>query len=251
VEPAPTLGGFHPVRSRSPAHVRRPAQATREAAHAHCSFVGLDERSEACGRGELPRLDARRVRFLPHGVRAQGHRGGIPHGHRQRDGCDPADLGDAAGRCLPVRARGRPLGAPSHPDGRRPVLFRDRIRVRLCAQPHGAAGAARDLRHRDGRRMGGRGVAHHGVDPAAGARIRVGPAAVGLSGRLFSRLDRVRPVLPVYRLARHVHDRRRAGAARVLHPPPRSRIAGLASGGDGRQHGCGAALALAARALRG
>ena len=63
---------------------------------------------------------------------------------------------------------------------------------------------------------------------AACARLRLGPAAVGLSDRLFPRLDRLRRAVPLHRLARHVHGRRRPGAARPLHPPHtcRSRRAG-------------------------
>ncbi len=74
-----------------------------------------------------------------------------------------ADPGDAADRRLPVRPRGRPLGPPADLDGRRAALLGDRIRFRLRAEPDRAADAARDLRHRHGRRMGRRRLAHHGI----------------------------------------------------------------------------------------
>ena len=83
--------------------------------------------------------------------------------------------------------------------GRRPALMVDillvfdpRIRIGLCAEPDRADRFARPVRRRDGRRMGCRGVAHHGNDPAACPRIRLRPAAIGLSGRLLHGLDRLR-----------------------------------------------------------
>ena len=56
-----------------------------------------------------------------------------------------------------------------------------------------------------------------------------GLAAVGLSGRIFAGLDRLRPAVPVHRLARHVHGRRPSGAAGALYPPQRAGIAELAA----------------------
>ena len=84
------------------------------------------------------------------------------------------------------------------------------------------------------------------IDTAAGARLRVGPAAVGLSGRIFPRLDRLWPAVSVYRMARYVHDRRPTGAAGVLHPPHRPGIAELEADDGAQQHVGDRAIALAA-----
>jgi hypothetical protein len=153
-------------------------------------------------------MDARRVRFFPAGFRAHGHRPGIQHRCDRRHRRHPADLGDAADRRLPVRPCGRPLGPAADPDGRHAALLADRIRLGLRAELDRAPGAARDLRHRHGRRMGRWGIAHHGKHPAAGTRLCFRPPAIGLPGRIFSRLDRLRASLSVHRLARHVHGRR-------------------------------------------
>ena len=87
--------------------------------------------------------------------------------------------------------------------------------------------------------------------PPRGARLRLGPAAVGLSHRLPARLARL-PALPVHRLARDVLRRGRARPARPLHLPPRAGIAELQrrGGQDGRKHPGGAEVPLAARDLR-
>ena len=78
---------------------------------------------------------------------------------------DPADTGDAAARRVAVWASGRSLRPPADADGQRAALFGARIRVRLRAEPHGAADPARALRRRHGRRMGRRRLADHGIDP--------------------------------------------------------------------------------------
>ena len=238
---------------RRPAGDRRRGLKTAARAgrtsHAHRSAFRLDQRTKARRRGQLPRLDARRFRFLPHGVRAQGHRHGIRHRHHRRHLRHPADFGDAPGRRLSVRPRRRPLGPPADLDGRRAALFGDRIRLRLRAEPDGAARPARHLRHRHGRRMGRRRFADHGIHSAEGARLRVGPAAIRLSGRLFPRLDRLWPAVSIYRLARHVHGRRHSGAAGLLYPAQRSGIAELEADAPPQQYLGDRAIALAARHL--
>ena len=87
--------------------------------------------------------------------------------------------------------------------GRRPTLMVDillvfdpRIRVGLRAEPDRADRAARPVRRRDGRRMGRRRLADHGNHPAAGPRLRLRAAAIGLSDRLFHGLDRLRLAVP-------------------------------------------------------
>ena len=166
---------------------------------------------------------------------------------------DPADAGDAPDRRVHFRPRRRPLGPPADPDGRHPVVFGDRVRLRLLAQSDRADRAARALRRRDGRRMGRRRLADDGNHSAARARLRLRAAAIGLSGRLFHGLDRLWRAVSLYRLARHVHGRRDPGAAGALYPPQRSGIAELEQAGRGRarQHAGGAEGALAARDLCG
>ena len=72
--------------------------------------------------------------------------------------------------------------------GRRPTLmvnillvFDPRIRFGLCAEPHDIHRVARTVWRRDGRRMGCRRLADDGDHSAACPRIRLGPAAIGLS----------------------------------------------------------------------
>src|SRR6185437_1302355 len=77
--------------------------------------------------------------------------------------------------------------------------------------------------------MGRRRLAHHGIDSATYPRLRIRLATVRLSDRIFSRFDRLRAVVSVYRLARHVHGRRHSRAARVLHPAQRAGTAELAA----------------------
>ena len=118
----------------------------------------------------------------------------------------------------------RPLGAylfgrAADRWGRRPTLMVD---------------LARHLRRRHGRRMGRRRLAHHGIDPTAGARLGLRPPPIGLSGRLFPRLDRLWLVVPIYRLARHVHGRRHSRPARALHQAYRAGIAELEPADRGR-----------------
>ena len=55
---------------------------------------------------------------------------------------------------------------------------------------------------------------------------------------------------PVYRLARHVHGRRRSGPARLLYPPQRAGIADLETDDGPQQYAGGLQVALAARHLR-
>src|SRR5450432_2389573 len=76
--------------------------------------------------------------------------------------------------------------------GRRPTLMVDILLYSILEFASGFAPSLtvliilRDpVRHRDGRRMGRRSVAHHGNDPAACPRLRLRPAAIGLPGRLF------------------------------------------------------------------
>ena len=133
----------------------------------------------------------------------------------------------------------RPIGAfmfrpAADRYGRRPTLMVDIALYSVLEFASGFAPSltvlivlARAVRRRDGRRMGRRRLADDGNDPAARARLRLRPAAIRLSGRLFPCLDRVRRAVPVHRLARHVHGRRAAGAAGALYPPQRAGIAGL------------------------
>jgi SHS family lactate transporter-like MFS transporter len=58
----------------------------------------------------------------------------------------------------------------------------------------------------------------------------------GYPAGYFPRLDRLRLVLPVYRLARDVHGWCHPGAAGPLYPPPRPGIANLEANDRSQQH---------------
>ena len=112
--------------------------------------------------------------------------------------------------------------------GRRPVLMADIILFSLFEFASGFAPIADQparpplpVRHRDGRRMGPRREPGHGIDPGEAARARLGPAPERLSVGLFRRQPRLFPAVRHDRLARHVHGRRRARAARPAHPHAR------------------------------
>ena len=82
-------------------------------------------------------------------------RDGVPdHGHAAH----------AAGRRAAVRRLGRPRRAADAADRRRRLLLDRRLRLRVRAQLHRAAGAAAALRHRHGRRVGPRRGAGDGED---------------------------------------------------------------------------------------
>ncbi len=89
--------------------------------------------------------------------------------------------------------------------------------------------AARAVRHCDGRRMGRGRRLDDGDRAAEVARHRLRFAASGLSERLPARVGGVRPLLSVYRLARHVLRRRAAARcscctfARTCRNRPRSK----------------------------
>ena len=141
--------------------------------------------------------------------------------------------------------------------GRRPTLMVDVLLYSAIEFASGfapnlmsAPDPARHLRRRHGRRMGRRRFADHGIHSAEGARPGLRPAAIRLSDRIFSCLDRLRAVVPVYRLARHVHGRRHSGATGILYPPQGSGIAELAADHRAQQYLGDRALALAARHLR-
>ena len=100
--------------------------------------------------------------------------------------------------------------------GRRPILminigclFAAQLRHRLRAQ----LTASLVMRALFGVGMGGdlghRLLAVDGNHQAGGARLGFGPAAIGLSGRLSARLDRLGLLFIPDRLARHVHGGRR------------------------------------------
>src|SRR3984893_10613821 len=165
-------------------------------------------------------MDSRCLRLFPAGVRAQRHRAGIQHPDYRGYVRHLADIGDAAGRRILIRARSRPLGAPTHPDGQHSIVFVHRIRVRLRAKPHSPARAARHIRHCNGRRMGRRRVTHHGIYTAARQRFCVGLAAIGLSDRILPGVDRLRRAVPVHRMARHVHGWGHPGARRSVPESP-------------------------------
>src|ERR1700684_2927308 len=100
---------------------------------------------------------------------------------------------------------GRRRGRPPDLDGQYLFIFDPRIRVGLCADPDGIHLFAGAVRRRDGRRMGCRGFADDGNRSTACPRIRLGPAAIGLSGRILHGIDRLWRALLLYRMARHVH----------------------------------------------
>ena len=121
------------------------------------------------------------------------------------------------------------LGAQARVDARHRLLFRGRRRRRFRAELDGLPGAARAVRRRHGRRMGSWQFAGDGVDPAAGARLRLGPVAMRLSHRLPARRRGLWPV-------RWAHHRRlcrgmagavpavgASGARRAVHPLATSR----------------------------
>src|SRR6202521_2218342 len=94
----------------------------------------VDQRTKACGCRELSWMVARRLRFFPARIRAQGHSAGIWDGYLQ---CHPrhlADPGDAAHRRVHLRARRGSLGPSSDPDGGRSPLFHHRICIGLLAE---------------------------------------------------------------------------------------------------------------------
>src|ERR1700744_4448375 len=97
--------------------------------------------------------------------------------------------------------------------------------------------------------MGRRRVADPGTRAAACARAGLGITAIGLSGRLFPRFDRLWPAVFLYRLARDVHGRRHSGAAGLLYPAHRAGIAKLEPGASARQYARSRESALAARQL--
>ena len=139
---------------------------------------------------------AGRVRFFPSCVRAEGHCRGVPDRYFECHAGDPADLGDAPGRRVPFRPRRRPLGPPAGIDGRRSAVFDPRIRIGLRPQPDGADHSARAVRRRDGRRMGRRRVADDGKHSAARPRLRLRPAAIGVSDRILPGVDRLWRLFP-------------------------------------------------------
>ncbi|MGF6549631.1 hypothetical protein QFZ96_004702 [Paraburkholderia youngii] len=185
----------------------------------------LDSGTEKRHDRRLSRLDARRIRFLSDGVRIERYRAGIQYGHSVGRGRDHADPDDAPARRIDFRLARRQIRPPSDADGQHRVLLVARTAVRSVAQPDDAARAARAVRYRDGRRMGCRRRADHGNRAAEIARHRLGSAASRLSKRLSARVDRVRRVLSIHRLARHVLRRRAAGAAGAVHSRARAGVA--------------------------
>ena len=91
--------------------------------------------------------------------------------------------GAQARRRPPLRPAGRSLWPPPGADGRRAALCHVRLPHGLCAQSYRLPHHSRAVRHRHGRGMGRRRLAHHGVDSGKIARPGLGPAAGGLSQR--------------------------------------------------------------------
>ena len=152
------------------------------------------------------------------------------------------DAGDALRRRLHLRPDRRQMGPQAGADARHRLLFRDRRGRRLRAEPGDLPGAARAVRRRDGRRMGPWQFAGDGIDPAAGARLRLGPAAMRLSHRLPARLGRLWPArmgatsATTRRLARAVPAVSVLPALVVLFiRAHRAGIAGLRGRAEGRQ----------------
>ena len=186
----------------------------------------------------LPRLDARRLRFLPPDIPSQGHCEGVRRRGAARRLCVVPDAGDALRRRLHLRPDRRPMGPQAGADARHRLLFGDRRGGRLLAQPCGLPRAAHAVRRRHGRRMGVRLVAGDGIDPAAGARLRLRHSAERLSHRLPARGDRLRAALRTHvrrlhgRVARDVFAQRAAGPGGAVHPQPRAGIARLRRGAE-------------------
>jgi hypothetical protein len=104
--------------------------------------------------------------------------------------------------------------------GRRPVLMIDILLFSMLAFASGLAPSLTIfliLRLAFGRRMGRRRGARHGNDSSRNARRGLGDTPDRLSERLSSRRDHLFRALWTDRLARHVHDRRPAGAARFVY----------------------------------
>ena len=200
----------------------------------------LDSRANQCRDRRLSGLDARRIRFLSDGVRAERHRRRVQYRNSRRCLRHHVDAGGAPGRRTDLRQARRQVRAPSDADARHRPVFDPRTAVGLLAEPDHAARAAHAVRHRAGRRMGRRHRAGDGDRAAARARLRVGPAAGRLSERLSAGVDRVRHAVPAHRLARHVLRRRHPRAAGAVHPHERARIARLRDHGqDSSARGCG------------
>ena len=213
---------------------RRSSAATsfhRHARHEHVRdpvhLYAAGHRPSRRGDRELPRLDARCVRFLSRHLRADGDRQGV-RASRQGDRAvadDHARL--PAGRCVHLRAHGRPLRPQDSADDRPRVLFDRRGGDGTRALVRGVSRASRALRDRNGRRMGRRRVARDGEGAGSPARRALRIPAGGLRGRQPAR----RPVfllrVPALGLASDVLHRRNPGAARALRALVRQGIRGL------------------------
>ena len=135
------------------------------------------------------------------------------------------DAGDALRRRLHLRPHRRPMGTQAGADARHPLLFDGRRARRVRAEPHGLPGAARPVRHRDGRRMGPRQFAGDGVDSRRRrAASCPGILQCGYPSGFPARRDRLRPALRPHlrrlyrRLAGDVPAQRPAGLRRAVHP---------------------------------
>ena len=185
--------------------------------------------------------------YLPDGLHVLGDREGVRDRRQGRVAGRLPDPCRAADRRLRLRLAGRPFG-------RRPVLMVDIILFSLFEFASGfapiadqPAGAALPVRDRDGRRMGAR------REPRSWNRSRRklrGPVSGLLqsgypSGYFVASLVYFL-LFDTHRLARHVHGRRRAGAARPAHPHAREGKPGVRGaarqGSTSTRHGARAPL---------
>ena len=172
-------------------------------------------------------MDAGRIRFFHHGLRAARGRGHLRRADRQRCLRHHPHSRLPGHRRVVVRAAGRPLRPPADADGQRPVLFAAGVLLRPRPDADRVPGPARAVWRGDGRRVGRRRVADDGERAGEVARRGVRPAAGGISQRLHAGVAALSRAA-VAGLARDVHGRRDPGAAGAVYPPHRAGKPGLA-----------------------
>ena len=180
--------------------------------------AGADTRPAQRLPGQLPGVDAGRLRLLRPGLCPQGRGQDLPHRQDARRLRHHADAGPAARRRLPLRPGRGPLRAPHPADDRRRLVLRLRAALGLRPDPDLVPGPARPVRDRHGRGVGAGSVPGDGDDPGQNARRSLGPAA----GRLRRRLPAGGRRLPLRRpqpgLALDVLCGRPARPAVAVHP---------------------------------